>query len=111
MILLRQVLVQLVDGAQVKLAALEIPAREWKPPHDTGHRDPAIRLALAHPEPAHAEIPHRRAGVLGIEPSRIHLSEIREQPHEPLVPSSDMRTETSNQLVVRQVPQLAHAPF
>ncbi|MDF2696808.1 MAG: hypothetical protein K0S65_5191, partial [Labilithrix sp.] len=101
--------------------------RKGELPEHAGRRDSPERLALAHAQAAHTEIPHRRARVRGIRPSRVDLREIREQAHEPRIPTPDVRAETSKQLVVRQLlklrarvrarlpllpaPHLNHAPF
>ena len=93
------------------LAPLDVPEHLGEAPDGASGRDPTVRLALAHPELARAEVPHRRARVNAIEPPLVDLDEIGDELRAPDVALADMAAQAHEQLLVGQIPQLVHARF
>jgi len=90
---------------------LDVPEHLGEALDGARRRDPTVRLALAHPELARAEVPHRRTRVNAIEPPLVDLDEIRDELRAPDAPLADMAAHTREQLLVGQIPQLVHVRF
>ena len=103
MVLVREMGSKRVERTEMNLAALEEAERERESRDDAGRGDPSLRFARAHPELANAEVPHRRARVLGVQSPVLHLGEIRDQARLPDVPVADVRVQPRKQLLVRQI--------
>ena len=97
-----------VERAEMDLASRDEPEHMREAPDDARRRDPALRLALAHPELASAEVPHRRARVHALEPPVFDLDQVCDELRVPDVPLADVATKPEEQLVVGQIPEFVH---
>ena len=107
----REVFPQHVERTEVDLASLDGPEHLGEASDGASRRDPAVCLALAHPELARAEVPHRRASMNAIEPPLVDLDEVRDELRAPDVSLADVPAQTREQILVGQIPQLVHDRF
>jgi hypothetical protein len=87
--------------SEVDLPTLDHPQRHWEPPSQARSRHATTGFVVAHPEPSDAEVEERGARRLEIQPSRLHLAEMREQARKDDSSLANERMQIRKQLFIR----------
>lgn len=102
-VLLGEVIPQEHERREMNGSRLDLLEEDRKPLHQAGRVDPPERRALAHAEPAPAEVEHRRACRPEMETSFLDLDEMHDEPRREAMPLETDRLKPLHELAIREI--------